>query len=119
MNPHLLHRHRRLPAAAWAAASAALLGVAAAAPAWAQPSPADLRTGAYLAGNCANCHGTAGRAAGTMPSLAGVPKDNLLRSLAEFRDGRRPATLMHQITKGYSDEQLGLIAEYLSRQLPK
>ena len=119
MNPTQPHRSRLLPAAAWAPAAALLLALAASSPAWAQPSPADLRAGAYLAGNCANCHGTAGRAAGTMSSLAGVPKDNLLRTLGEFRDGRRPATLMHQITKGYSDEQLGLIAEYLSRQLPK
>lgn len=108
-----VHRH----AAALAAATTLLLF--ATAPARAQPSAADLRAGAYLAGNCANCHGTAGRAAGTMPSLAGVPKDNLLRTLTEFRDGRRPATLMHQLTKGYSDDQLALIAEYLSRQPAK
>jgi cytochrome c553 len=33
-----------------------------------------------------------------------------------FRDGTRPATIMHQLAKGYSDEQIELMAEYFARQ---
>jgi cytochrome c553 len=36
--------------------------------------------------------------------------------MREFRDGRRVATIMHQIAKGYSDEQVALIAEFFARQ---
>ena len=79
-------------------------------------SDADLRAGAYLAGNCANCHGTAGRSIGALPPLAGIPKDGLIKAMRDFRDGRRNATLMHQISKGYTDEQIALMAEYFSRQ---
>jgi cytochrome c553 len=71
-----------------------------------------------LAANCANCHGTNGKAvpnAGMEP-IAGEPKDKLVRKIKEYRSGVRPATVMHQISKGYTDEQIDLIAGYLAAQ---
>ena len=71
-----------------------------------------------LAANCANCHGTNGKAvpgAGMEP-LAGEPKDKLVKKIKEYRSGIRPATVMHQISKGYTDEQIDLIAGYLAAQ---
>jgi cytochrome c553 len=79
-------------------------------------SAEDLRAGAYLAGNCANCHGTSGRSVGGHPPLAGIPRDGLLKAMRDFRDGRRSATLMHQLAKGYTDQQVELMGEYFSRQ---
>lgn len=69
-----------------------------------------------LAATCANCHGTDGRSVGGSDSLAGVPAANTLQKLKEFRDGDRPATIMHQITKGYTEEQLKLVADYFAAQ---
>ena len=65
-----------------------------------------------LAATCAACHGTDGRAvAGTsMVSLAGLPAEHLVAQMKAFRDGRRPATVMHQIAKGYSDAQIDALA---------
>ena len=34
--------------------------------------------------------------------------------LKEFKAGKRPATIMHQHAKGYTDEQLELIAGYFA-----
>ena len=71
-----------------------------------------------LAANCANCHGTNGKAvpnAGMEP-IAGEPKEKLVRKIKEYRSGVRPATVMHQISKGYTDEQIDLIAGYLAAQ---
>ena len=71
-----------------------------------------------LAANCANCHGTNGKAvpgAGMEP-IAGEPKDKLVKKIKEYRSGVRPATVMHQISKGYTDEQIDLIAGYLAAQ---
>ena len=67
-----------------------------------------------MAAACAGCHGTQGVAQPGMASLAGVPKDELLRLLMEFKSGRRPATLMNQLTRGYSDEQLAQLADYFA-----
>ena len=79
---------------------------------------ADPNLGRNLAATCANCHGTNGHAltgAGLDP-LAGVEKARTLQKLAEFKSGNRPASIMHQIAKGYTDEQLDLIATYFAAQ---
>ena len=65
---------------------------------------------------CASCHGTDGRAQPGMASLAG--RTDLQKILLEYKAGTRPATLMHQISKGYTDEQLGQIAAYFAAQKP-
>jgi len=63
---------------------------------------------------CANCHGTNGQAQPGNESLAGVNKDELVRKLMDFKSGRRPATIMHQLSRGYTDEQLQAIAAYFA-----
>ena len=72
----------------------------------------------YITGTCTNCHGTHGRSAGAMPSLAGLAPSYLVEQMKLFREGRRPATIMHEIAKGYSDEQVALLADYFARQSP-
>ena len=79
-------------------------------------SDVDLRAGGVLASNCANCHGTLGTAQGAMPSLAGQPKTYIVEQMRAFRDGKRPATIMHQLAKGYTEQQVEQIAEFFSRQ---
>jgi cytochrome c553 len=102
-----------LRAAGLVAALSAIAGLA-----HAQPSEADARAARYLAGNCANCHGTAGTAQGSMPSLAGQQKAFIVEQMRAFRDGKRAATIMHQLAKGYTDQQIELIADHFSRQKP-
>jgi cytochrome c553 len=47
-------------------------------------------------------------------SLAGVNKDELLKKIMDFKTGKKPATIMHQLSKGYTDEQLAAMAGYFS-----
>ena len=65
---------------------------------------------------CANCHGTDGRTVdgSAIPSLVGMPKDYMVLQMKAFKEGTRPATVMHQITKGLTDEQVNTIATYYS-----
>jgi len=74
----------------------------------------DVNLARNLAATCANCHGTAGIAKGEMKSLAGRKEEETLRLLADFKSGAQPATIMHQIVKGYTDEQLRLIAKHFA-----
>ena len=72
-----------------------------------------------IAATCTACHGTDGRSVNSVPpSLAGQNKDYLLKQMQEFRDGKRPATIMHQLAKGYTNEQLELIAGYFAAVTP-
>lgn len=68
-----------------------------------------------LASACFTCHGTDGRSVGNVPpALAGRDRGELLQILMDFKTGKRPATLMHQQAKGYTDQQLGTIAGYFA-----
>ena len=69
-----------------------------------------------LAATCANCHGTNGQARGDMKPLAGVSAEKIVAMWADFKSGAQPATIMHQISKGYTDEQIKLIAGFLAAQ---
>ncbi len=68
-----------------------------------------------LAATCANCHGTDGRTVGgAIEPLAGRSKDEIVRLMQQFKTGARPATVMHQLSKGYSDQQIEQIAGYFA-----
>lgn len=68
-----------------------------------------------LASACFTCHGTDGRSVGGVPpSLAGRDRNYLLQAMKEFKAGKRPATIMHQQAKGYTDEELEAIAGYFA-----
>jgi cytochrome c553 len=69
-----------------------------------------------LAATCAACHGTNGQARGEMKPLAGVAKEKIIAVVAEYKRGARASTVMEQIAKGYSDEQLDLVASYFASQ---
>lgn len=75
---------------------------------------ADPNLARNLAATCANCHGTDGHAvAGAgMATLAGTDRNKLVQTIRDFRSGTRPGTVMPQIAKGYTDEQIDLIATY-------
>ena len=70
-----------------------------------------------LASGCAICHGTDGRAVtkDVIP-LAGLPSQHIASQMRAFRDGQRPATVMHQIAKGYTDAQIDALAAWFSSQ---
>ena len=78
-------------------------------------SPAGVRS---LAANCAACHGTNGQPAkgSTLAGLAGKPRNELLMAMTQFKEGKKPATLMHQLGKGYTDAELEALADYFSKQ---
>lgn len=70
-----------------------------------------------LAGSCANCHGTDGRSPGVIPTIAGRPETVLLQQLQAFKSDTPPAntTVMNRLVKGFSDEELILLAQHFSK----
>lgn len=76
---------------------------------------AEVSQGAMLANSCAGCHGTDGKSPGSIPSIAGKTAPFIEKSLKEFRDGSRPATVMGRHAKGYNDEEIRLIADFFAK----
>ncbi|MEN9434553.1 MAG: hypothetical protein RLZZ422_2142 [Pseudomonadota bacterium] len=70
-----------------------------------------------LVSNCASCHGTNGASAGpATPSLGGLSQTYLSQVLNDYKTGKRASLVMSRIAKGYSADEINLIAEYYSKQ---
>jgi len=84
----------------------------------AAPALAQDAQGRNLAAGCAICHGTDGRAVkdSGFAALAGLERGYLVEQMRAFRDGKRPATVMQQLAKGYSDAQIEQIASWFAAQ---
>ena len=70
----------------------------------------------YFVANCFNCHGTEGNTKSAIPAIAGRERAYLEATLKAFKDGSKQATIMHQLAKGYTDEEITVLADYFSRQ---
>jgi cytochrome subunit of sulfide dehydrogenase len=76
----------------------------------------DANLGRNLAAACAGCHGTNGVSQGVTESLAGMGKDDIVRKMQDFKSGTKPATIMQQLAKGYTDQQIEIIAVWFAAQ---
>jgi len=74
----------------------------------------EITRGAMLSNSCAACHGTDGKSPGAIPSIYGKSSEFISQALTDFREGKRPATVMGRHATGYTDEEIQLIAEYFS-----
>ncbi len=68
--------------------------------------------GEVLALSCSTCHGTDGKSVGIIPSINGRSAAYLEAALKAFKSGSRYSTVMSRHARGYSDDELRLIAEY-------
>ena len=90
----------------------ALLGACACLPVIA----AEIDPGRDIAANCASCHHGDRSTGAAIPDLAGMEKATIIERVREFRDGRRPSTIMRHLANGYSDAQIEAAASYLAAQ---
>jgi sulfide dehydrogenase cytochrome subunit len=69
-----------------------------------------------LAANCTGCHGPNGNSSGAIPTIAGLERAYIVTAMQEFKAGTRQATVMHQHAKGYTDQEIEILADYFSQQ---
>ena len=93
---------------AWAVVLGVVLGSSAAA--------AEDQAARSLAANCTGCHGPGGNSAGAIPTIAGLERAYIVTTMQEFKAGTRQATVMHQHAKGYTDQEVEILADYFSKQ---
>ena len=86
-------------------------------PAFAPPNVSP-KGAASMAAACAMCHGSGGNPAtgSSVARLASRSADRIVDAMREFKEGKREATIMHQIAKGYSDAEIAAIAKYFEAQ---
>ena len=71
--------------------------------------------GTLLSMSCAACHGTDGKSPGAMPSLYGKSSKYIETSMLNFLHGKRVGTVMNRIAKGYTEEEIKLIADHFEK----
>jgi sulfide dehydrogenase cytochrome subunit len=72
-------------------------------------------TASMLGDTCAGCHGTDGVSAGpSIPNIAGLSETYMIDTMAAYKSGERYGTVMGRIAKGYSDEEIKLMAGYFA-----
>ena len=74
-----------------------------------------------LAASCAACHGTNGNAINNAVgnnnfTLAGINGQYFVAQMLAFKNGTRPATVMHHHAKGLNEDEINLLAIYFSQQ---
>ena len=77
---------------------------------------AEERNVALMASACAACHGTQGHSVGGTPSLAGLEQLYFIQQMQLFQSGERPSSVMMKHARGYSEEEIRLLAEYFAAQ---
>jgi cytochrome subunit of sulfide dehydrogenase len=73
----------------------------------------NMESGKHLAMACISCHNSSSKG---IPVLNGVPEQLLLSKMQEYAKDMRKDTIMHQLLKGYSEQDLQNIATYFSKE---
>ena len=74
---------------------------------------ADIHT-QVIASTCMSCHGPGGKSQGTIPSLAGLEKDDFVKTLKDFKSGARAASIMKRHASGYTDAEVEAMGAYFA-----
>lgn len=71
-----------------------------------------------LAATCANCHGTNGVsvAGDSIPAINGLTSAQIQERMLGYKDGSLPGTIMPQLAKGYTEEQIKIVADVLGKK---
>ena len=74
---------------------------------------ADAPPGATM---CSGCHLPAGSVTTSIPVINGRDSVEIATIMEEFRGGKRPATVMDRISKGFAPDEVQAIAAWLAEQ---
>lgn len=76
------------------------------------PAP-ELSRAATLSAACSGCHS---EVAGAITPLSTFSETALRQSLSRYKSEESGTTVMHRLARGYSEEEIAIISEYLGHQ---
>jgi sulfide dehydrogenase cytochrome subunit len=80
------------------------------------PVFAQAKDTALLIGGCQGCHGVSGQGGSGIPSIKGThSRDEFIALMRSFSANEKPATVMGRISRGYTPEQIALLAAHYAR----
>lgn len=80
-------------------------------------SAGEMASPTMLANNCTGCHGAQGSSKGpAIPTIAQMSEETFIEAMKSYKSGDRPSTIMGRLAKGYSDEEIEVMAGYFAKQ---
>lgn len=79
-----------------------------------QSTQAATPSGQMLGNTCTGCHGNKGISKGAAPSINNYSAEQMVQAMQDYKSGKRPGTVMDRIAKGYSDEEIKAMADFLA-----
>ena len=67
-----------------------------------------------LSSMCVTCHGPDGKGSNKIPKLRGLDVSDIVESMNGFKSGEESSTIMKRHAKGYTAEEIKLMAEYFA-----
>lgn len=67
-----------------------------------------------LSSFCITCHGQNGKGANKVPRLKTLSVDDIEQSMFGFQTGEERSTIMGRIAKGFTEEEITLMARYFA-----
>jgi sulfide dehydrogenase cytochrome subunit len=68
------------------------------------------------ASSCSGCHAATVAVRTPVPRLTGHSSAEITEAMREFRNGKRPATVMDRIAKGFTDAETAAVAIWYAGQ---
>jgi cytochrome c553 len=68
------------------------------------------------ASSCSGCHPASRSVDTPVKRLVGAKAADIVSAVQEFRSGKRPATVMDRIAKGFTDDEIKAIADWYGAQ---
>ncbi len=68
------------------------------------------------ASSCSGCHAANASTKTAVPRIQGRPAADIVAAMADFRSGKRAATVMDRIAKGFTEDETRAIAAWLAAQ---
>lgn len=74
--------------------------------------------GEVMANSCFSCHGYNGQPVpgSTIPPLGIFPAQHIEQQMLAFKNGSRPSTVMGRHAKGYTEEEIKILSQYLGHK---
>lgn len=69
----------------------------------------------FIAQSCSGCHAINSEEY-SIPKLKSLSREAFASRMNSFKNDKMPSTVMGRIAKGYSDEEILLLANYLSKE---
>ena len=67
---------------------------------------------------CSACHATSAKTETPVPQLVGRKPDDIVAAMQAYRSGGRSTTVMDRIAKGFSEDEIRAMADWLGAQRP-